>query len=157
MSVPALTLMPPRTIDTKLFGSIDIAPDQIIHAHDGVLGFPACHEWVLLDGARAGTAWLQSAEHPALAFLLADPFSAFEGYAVELAPAELERIGATEASDVAVFAIVTLPGGAGEPATANLAAPIVVDVMARRAVQVIISDGRWSVKAPLALGALTPS
>lgn len=155
MSFPALTLMPRRAIETKLFGSIEIAPDQVLHTSDGVLGFPACREWVLLDGARPGTAWLQSAEHPALAFLLADPFSAFEGYAVELAMPELDRIGASEASDVAVFAIVTLPGAPNEPATANLAAPIVVDVTARRAAQVIISDGRWSVKAPLAPGALS--
>ena len=154
MSPPAATLMPTRAIPTKLFGTIEVTPEQVIHTSEGVLGFPACREWVLLDGARPGTAWLQSGEHPSLAFLLADPFTAFEGYAVDLAPPELERLGATEASDVAVFAIVTLPGASGEPATANLAAPIVVDVSARRAAQVVISDGRWSVKAPLAAGAL---
>ncbi|MBI3789772.1 MAG: flagellar assembly protein FliW [Gemmatimonadetes bacterium] len=155
MTPAALSIAPPRAIATKLFGTIEVESDQVVHTPEGVLGFPACREWVLLDGARPGTAWLQSAEHGALAFLLADPFTAYEGYAVDLSSKELERLGASETSDIAVFAIVTLPAREGEPATANLAAPVVVDVGARRAAQVIISDGRWSVKAPLAPSALS--
>lgn len=149
----ALPIAPMRQIPTRLFGTLEVDAEQLLQAPEGILGFPTCHEWALLDGARPGTAWLQSAEHEALAFLLVDPFTAFEGYAVELSPRELARLGATEASDIAVFAIVTL-GAKGQPATANLAAPVVVDVGARRAAQVIISDGRWSVKAPVPAEAL---
>ena len=149
MSLPALSIAQPRQVATKLFGTLDVEAEHVLHATEGLCGFPACHEWVLLDGARAGTAWLQSVEHPTLAFLLADPFTAFEGYAVDLAQTELDRLGADEASDIAVFGIVTLPLQAGEPASVNLAAPLVIDVDARRVVQVIISDGRWSVRANL--------
>jgi flagellar assembly factor FliW len=155
MTPSTLSLAPSRALATKLFGTIEVEADQMVQTPEGVIGFPACREWVLLDGARPGTAWLQSAEHGALAFLLADPFTAFDGYAVDLSTKELERLGASETADIAVFAIVTLPAREGEPATANLAAPVVVDVSGRRAAQVIISDGRWSVKAPIAPGALS--
>ena len=154
MSLPALSIVRTRTVATKLFGPLEIEPHQILRTKHGVLGFPACREWVLLDGARSGTAWLQSLEHGTLAFLLVDPFTAVEGYAVDLATRELEQLGASEASEIAVFAIVTLPLAEDEAPTANLAAPIVVDVRGQRAAQLIISDGRWSVKAPLGVGAL---
>ncbi len=149
MSAPALSISRPRQIATKLFGNIQVDAENLVRTDEGLFGFPACREWVLLEGARRSTAWLQSAEHPELAFLLADPFTAVEGYAVDLATRELDMIGATEASDVAVFAIVTVADRKGDCPTANLAAPIVLDVGGRRAAQVIISDGRWSVKAPL--------
>ena len=151
MSSPELTLSAPRSIPTKLFGTISIEADQVVRTEEGVLGFPACREWVLLDGATPGTAWLQSMEHAPLAFLLADPFEAVPQYVMDVAPADMERLHATESSQVVVFAIVTLPAHAAASATANLAAPIVVNVTARRASQVIVSDGRWGVRTPIAL------
>lgn len=154
MSSPALTVSAPRSVPTKLFGTIVIDSDQVVRTDDGVLGFPACREWVLLDGAAPGTAWLQSVEHPPLAFLLADPFEAVPRFVMDLAPAEMERLQVTATSQVVVFAIVTLPTHAAASATANLAAPIVINVTERCASQVIMSDGRWGVRTPITLPAV---
>ncbi|MBI2795770.1 MAG: flagellar assembly protein FliW [Gemmatimonadetes bacterium] len=151
--LPAATTVA-RRIDTELFGAIAVTDDQLLTFAEGPLGFPACTQWVLLGGATAGTAWLQSAEHAPLAFLLVDPFVAFEGYAVDLSPMELARLGATRASELAVFAIVTLPESREAPVTANLLGPVVINIHGRTGAQLVTSSDTWSVKEPFALEAL---
>ena len=143
-----------RHIETKLFGALEIRDDQLLTFDEGPLGFPACKEWILLTGATMGTAWLQSAEHAPLAFMLVDPFVAFDGYAVDLSSADLGRLGATRAADLAVFAIVTLPATREAPVTANLLGPVVINVQGRSGAQLVTNSDRWSVKEPFALTAL---
>ena len=153
-ATPPGALFAVRHIETKLFGALDFSDEQLLTFDEGPLGFPACKEWILLTGATAGTAWLQSAEHAPLAFLLVDPFVAFDGYEVNLSPVELGRLGATRASDLAVFAIVTLPDSREAPVTANLLGPVVINVHGRCGAQVVTSSDRWTVKESFALGAL---
>lgn len=143
-----------RHVETELFGTLDVRDEQLLTLDEGPLGFPACKEWILLLGATAGTAWLQSAEHAPLAFLLVDPFAAFDGYVVDLSPTELGRLGAARVSELAVFAIVTLPESREAPVTANLLGPVVINVRARCGAQLVTSSDRWSVKESFALDAL---
>ncbi|MBI1809676.1 MAG: flagellar assembly protein FliW [Gemmatimonadetes bacterium] len=141
-----------RTIPTELFGPLDIAEEHIIEFSEGILGFPACHGWVLIDGAKPGTAWLQSVEYSALVFLLADPFVFFEGFTAELSPTELRRLDAREPGQLAVFAIVTLPERRSGDATANLQGPIIINVHSRRGAQVVLGESSWSVRQPISFG-----
>jgi flagellar assembly factor FliW len=138
-----------RTVSSVLLGALTVTEDQLFTFGDGLLGFPTCREWVLIQGAKAGTAWLQSVDHGALAFLLVDPFVMFEGYSAELSPAEVRRLEASDPSHLAVFAIVTLPASRSESATANLQGPVVVNVRDRRGAQVVLSEGPWSVRQAL--------
>lgn len=138
-----------RSVLTKLFGPVDYSEHQVVSFAKGLLGFPSCHAWLLMDGAKPGTAWLQSTEHGALAFLLVDPFMTFEGFTADLAPADVRRLDARDPADLAVFAIVTLPAGRGDEATANLQGPIVINVQARCGAQVVLSEGRWDLREPI--------
>ncbi len=147
LAVPAAG--PRRTIATELFGALDVAEEHLITFQEGILGFPACHTWVLIDGAKLGTAWLQSAEHSTLVFLLADPFVFFEGFAAELSPTELLHLEARDASQLALFAIVTLPASRADQATANLQGPVVINVHSGRGAQVVLGDTAWSVRQPI--------
>jgi flagellar assembly factor FliW len=79
-------------------------------------------------------------------FFLVDPFVFFDGFALDLSPSEAGRLGASDASQMAVFAIVTFPATRDEPATANLQGPIVINVAHRHAAQVIVSEGPWGVR-----------
>ena len=145
---------PTRTIVTELFGTLEVRTEHLIEFREGLPGFPECLRWVLIDGAKPGTIWLQSADHRALAFVLVDPFPHFDGFAVDLTPSELRRLGAENATQVAVFAIVTLPAARELPATVNLQAPVVVDLAQRRAAQIVVSDSAWTVREPLELSRL---
>jgi len=147
--------MPPRRVlRTDLFGALDISDNDLIEFSDGLLGFPECRSWALLRGTKDGSAWLQSADHSALVFLLVDPFVFFEGFAAELSDGELRRLRAKDAGEIAVFTIVTLPGP-GEPTCyANLQGPVVVNIAAHRGIQVVFGEGPFGVRAPIPLAAL---
>jgi flagellar assembly factor FliW len=143
-----------RQIRSELFGTLDITEDELIEFSDGLLGFPTCRSWALLRGTKDGTAWLQSAEHATLVFLLVDPFVFFDGYSAELSPGELHRLKASDSSEIAVFAIVTLPGAGTDTCTANLQGPVVLNLVSRRGVQVVFGEGPFGIRAPIALEAL---
>jgi flagellar assembly factor FliW len=139
------------TVRSDLLGPIEVRDDQVLRFDDGLAGFTACTKWILIDGARAGTAWLQSADVSSLAFLLIDPFLYFDDFFLDLSPQDLRRVGADDAARVAVFAVVTLPATRAEPATANLQGPIVINVAGRRAVQIVLDDSPWGVRQPFQL------
>jgi flagellar assembly factor FliW len=116
---------------------------------EGLLGFSLCRKWTLLAGKKPGTAWLQSEDRRGLAFMLIDPFRAFEGYTAHLGPAEIERLDAKDPAHIAVFAIVTPPSGDAVESTANLMGPLVINVSAGLGAQVVSDEGRWSVRQPI--------
>ncbi len=144
----------PSTVVTHLFGAIDIQEEQLLEFREGLLGFSLCRRWLLIQGKKPGTAWLQSADHGSLAFMLIDPFMAFDGYTAHLGPMEIAQLDAQDPSQIAVFAIVTLPSMDAPEPTANLRGPVVINVKARRGAQVVASEGTWSVRQPLPAVAL---
>ncbi len=150
----ALALPARRQVRSDLFGTLDITDDEIIEFRDGLLGFPQCRSWALLRGSKSGTAWLQSADHSTLVFLLVDPFVFFDGYSAELSEGELHRIRAKDAGEIAVFAIVTLPTAGEEVCTANLQGPLVMNLVARSGIQVVFGEGPFGIRAPIPLDSL---
>lgn len=143
-----------RQVSSDLFGTLEITENECIHFPDGLLGFPECHGWALLLGTKEGTAWLQSTDHPALVFLLVDPFVFFEDYAVDLAPSDLRMLAAASAAQVAVFAIVTLPTHQQEVCTANLRGPLLLNLEGRLGAQIVLDNTDVSVTHELSLDRL---
>jgi flagellar assembly factor FliW len=133
-----------------VLGPLTAGREQTIHFPVGLFGFPDCHSFALVPAARQGLFWLQSLEHGALAFLLVDPFVAFEGYAVDVGSADLLALQVTDASEVAVLAVVTLPATRDEPPTVNLQGPIIFNVALRRGRQAVLARDA-DLRAPLDL------
>ena len=140
------TESPRITYPTELFGPLRASAEHVLVFQDGLLGFPTCTRWMLLEGVRTGTAWLQSLDHMALAFLLVDPFIAFDEFAVELGSADIRRLGTTGDNDVLVWAMVTVPAASDMPITANLRGPIVIDVRTRRGMQLVLPESTWGLR-----------
>jgi flagellar assembly factor FliW len=144
----------PSTVVTRLFGTINVQEEQLLDFRDGLFGFSLCRRWLLIEGKKPGTAWLQSADHGALAFMLIDPFMAYEGYTAHLGATEIQQLEAEDPSQIAVFAIVTLPSSDAPEPTANLRGPVVINVRARLGVQLVAGEGTWGVRQPLPSAAL---
>lgn len=144
-----------RQVRSELFGTLELTEEECIHFPDGLLGFPECHGWALILGSKEGTAWLQSTEHPALVFLLVDPFIFFEGYAVDLSPSDLRTLVASSASQIAVFAIVTLPTDPQTNCTANLRGPLLLNLIGRRGAQIVLDNTDLSITHELPLSRLS--
>jgi flagellar assembly factor FliW len=92
---------------------------------------------------------LRSLEEPAVRFLCAAPTPFFPDYAFELDEAECADLDLRDEADALVLVLLTI--GHGEaPTTANLLAPVVVNVRTRAAAQVILSGTDWPVRAAVA-------
>lgn len=142
---------PAMTVHSELLGPLAVAPEEVVAFPSGLFGFPECRGFVLVQGGRAGTYWLQSAEHGALAFLLVDPFLFFDDYAVDLGPADRAELEVEAASDVMVLTIVTLPRTRREPPTTNLQGPLALNLRTRRGKQVAVSEREWGLRVPVDL------
>ena len=147
--VPVAPPTMPATVVSQVLGALQVAPEQVLLFPEGLLGFPACREFVLVPAGRDGLFWLQSLEHGALTFLLADPFRFVPGYAVELPPDESPTPASEDARDVMVLAILTLPQSRSELPTANLQGPVVLDLRHRRGRQVVLPDAAHSLRQPV--------
>jgi flagellar assembly factor FliW len=136
-------------IATKYFGTLECEETALFYFAEGLPAFE--DETLFAPVERAEEApllFLQSARRPDLCFLtfpvrVADPI-----YELAVAPEDLEALDlATDRQPVIgeeALALALLSVAAGRPATANLMAPIVVNLKSRRALQAIRRDQRYS-------------
>jgi len=122
-------------VQTTRFGPIEIATDDLIRFAEGLPGFQECRDWVLLaDGRSAALAWLQSVDHPEIAFAVVSPGRYVPGYRLHVARRELEPLGF---EDLRAARVVVIVGKTGRSITLNLKAPVVLNLDRRLGRQVI--------------------
>lgn len=136
-------------IETRALGRVRIREDQLVRLTRPMPGFGGCERFAVLDAdPEAPFRWFQSVERPDLCFLMADPSRLFPDYRPEFAPsvlAELQWEGAGAPEVAAVLTIPADPSGA----TANLAAPLVLNRTKGLARQVILEGAGYPTRAPL--------
>lgn len=135
-------------IETRQFGILTYAPEQIIHFAAGLPGFEECHDFLLHQEEAMGVfVFLQSLTDGNLSFVTLPAEQLEENYELSLSRddlAQLEMDALPSPGEVICLAILQLnPGGA----TANLAAPIVISM--GRGTQAIRQDRRYSASQPV--------
>ena len=143
------------TVQSDLLGELQIRSSESMYFANGLLGFPECRRFALVRAEHDGFFWLQSMDYSALVFLLVDPFVAVNGYSIDVAPTQLAELGAYRPADIALLSVVTLPGHAGESATANLQGPIAINFATHSAKQLVLSETDFGVRVPIDLKQLT--
>lgn len=147
MTTAALPTAAPVTVDSQVLGTIQVTSGDLMTVPAGLFGFPDAKRFALLPTPREGLFWLQSLDFSALAFLLVDPFPYFpDRYRIDLGSSELTKLGSPAASDLLVLSIVTMPTRRGEACTANLQAPLLINLRDRHAFQSIRPDDGFSVR-----------
>jgi flagellar assembly factor FliW len=132
-------------VRTKPYGEIDIEEKQRIAIPRGLFGFEDLHDFALFDARQEPFYWLQSLERVEVAFVLIDPHFFRPDYTPDVDPQELEEIGITNAEDMLVLTIVTIPASAARM-TANLQGPIIVNLRTHVARQSISTNPQWGVR-----------
>jgi len=126
-------------VKTLFWGNIEIEDEYKIRFISPILGFEEEKEFVLIkEQEDSPFYWLQSLRTPELAFLLADPFVFFPEYTVELDESYKDR-------NIAIYVIVSLNENF-KLSTANLVAPIVVDVDTKEASQIILENSLYTTR-----------
>jgi flagellar assembly factor FliW len=137
-------------IETTRFGALDIDEARVLTFPGGLPGFEASRRFVLVPHGRGGSSafeWLQSVEEGALAFLVMRPHQIFSTYQPRIPVAELEAIGLDKGGPSPVlYTVLTVPKGDPAGMTANLLAPIVINLDARVARQVIVNNEEYSLR-----------
>jgi flagellar assembly factor FliW len=136
-------------IQTKYFNEITIEEKNIIHFEHGIPGFLEEKQFVLLPLTEDNVYYvLQSVQTSELAFVVTNPFLFFKDYDFNLDDATVEQLEIKDATDVAVYSILTLQDPF-EKTTANLQAPIIINTKNNHAKQVILNDEKYTTKHPL--------
>jgi flagellar assembly factor FliW len=135
------------TIQGTRFGDIDYTTEDLISFPEGLIGFPAATEFVILNH-RPDSAfrWLQSINDPALAFLVAQPEKYVPDYAPVLSEKDARILQIDAETPVMMFATANIPKGAPAEMTLNLAGPIVVNALSRVGRQVVLEDALYTVR-----------
>lgn len=112
-------------------------------------GFPEDDAFTLVRLDETGTLCrLRSLSHDGLQFLVVPAVTFFPDYAPVVADDVVEALEIAAAADVLVLLIVRAAATLAET-TANLRAPLLVNVKTRKAAQVVLDDADLPLAAPL--------
>ncbi len=112
-------------------------------------GLPGISRYRLRSLEPSGVLFSLEAEDGGVSLLLGAPWAFFPDYAPVLSDEDVDVLGLARAEDALLFVVLT----AGETAagsTANLLAPIVLNQVDDRALQVLLTGSELPVRAPLA-------
>jgi flagellar assembly factor FliW len=142
------------SVETKYFGTLPYAEESVFKFPLGVPAFDDEKAFVLIETAEsAPLVFLQSLCRANLCFL-AFPIQVVDrNYALAIAPEDLEALDLetgrqpTVGAEVVVLVLISLNDGF--VATANLMAPVVLNVKTRRGLQAIRRDRVYSHQQPV--------
>ncbi|GIL16701.1 MAG: flagellar assembly factor FliW [Oligoflexia bacterium] len=136
-------------IQTTRFGQIEVQTEDLIQFPEGIVGFPDLNTFVLLDDPNDDIfAWLQSCNEPAIAFPVLEPELFAENYKVVLTKSDYEGLKMQNMERARQFCIVTIPDDPTKM-TANMKAPIIVNVPLRIARQCVLQDNGLAIREPI--------
>lgn len=126
---------------TTRFGTFDITDEAVLTFPSGLLGFPDCRRYVILDhDTDAPIKWLQSLDDPALAFVIIDPALFHPAYRADISPEALAEVQGREGDGLTIAVILTIPSDDPGRITANLRGPLLMNPRTKRCKQLVLSD-----------------
>jgi flagellar assembly factor FliW len=132
--------------DTVTVTDTELPVIELVHP---MPGFPDLHKFALVQLDDAGRlSSLTSLEQPDLRFLVAPPAPFFPDYEPEVDDEVVSELGIEQVEDVLLLVVLNAGASLAET-TANLAAPVLVNTVTRRAAQVILDGPGLPVAAPL--------
>ena len=137
-------------IQTSRFGEIEVNEASTVTMPEGLIGFQDRYRYVIIrHSTDSPFYWFQSLDDPDLAFVIVDPLLFKPDFQIPMPRALLRAMEAENHQDLSVFVIVTIPKGRPEDMTANLLGPLVVNIKARLARQLVLDDARYSHRHPI--------
>lgn len=133
-------------VETTRFGAIDVDENDIITFPEGMLGFSKIHQYVIVERTDESIfVWLQALKKASVAFPLLEPQLFEMNFRVELEDPDRKLLKLDDLKKAKVFSIVTIPS---DPAkmTANLKAPIIINLKKRLAKQVILHQAEYPIR-----------
>lgn len=138
-------------IDTRIFGTVDIAEDRIINFPSGIVGFPDLKQFAIIHDEEKGPnaiRWMQSVQEPNFAMPVMDPLLVLAEYNPVVDDELLKNIGTLTEDNTLVLVTVTVPSDITKM-TVNLQAPFVINADEKKAAQIIVDTDKYPVRFPI--------
>ncbi|TDO94442.1 flagellar assembly factor FliW [Halanaerobium saccharolyticum] len=133
-------------IMTRDFGKIEIDKSDIISFNSGLPGFEKLEEFILLPLAEESPfIIMQSVEDPDIAFVTVEPGNLIQNYEFEISDKTEKKLKIESVSNLLILNIITIKDDF-KNSTANLSAPIVINLEEKLGQQVILDDQRYQVR-----------
>jgi flagellar assembly factor FliW len=133
-------------IETKYHGLIEVQKEEVIRFPNGLPGFIEEKEFTVIPFTEDGTFYiLQSIQTPGLGFVMTNPFTLYPDYDFNLENQVVDVLELESAEEVTVYTVLTL----ADPfhlTTANLQAPVVLNVKKKIGKQVILTGSPYQTK-----------
>jgi flagellar assembly factor FliW len=134
-------------IETTRFGRISVDESRVLSLPRGLLGFPSYTRYALIQtNSENYFFWLQCVDEPNLAFVVTDPAIFFKDYHVPLKEEVTQELNLADEQAMQTFVICNK---VGDWLTGNLLGPIVVNVANCQAMQVVLTEKKWTTRQPL--------
>ena len=132
--------------ESRRVGIIEVEKSDIV-TFEPLPGFPGRTQFVVMEHDEGSEmAWLVSMEDPDLAFVVAAPWTFFPNYDPPVEREHLATLGIEKRSEVELLSIVTL---SGKSIYMNLAAPLLINAITRRGLQLISDNPRYPTRAAI--------
>lgn len=129
-------------VETYLFGSVEVAPENVITFPKGLVGFEDLRRFMLVhesDKGEPSSYTLQSVESPEVAFQIVDPAALGFTYEVVLSDEESAVLQGPQAGDVVVMLILFKKDEENQAFGASLRAPLLINTEARVGLQKLMT------------------
>lgn len=131
-------------IETKFYGNIEVEENRVLNFKNGIPGFEQLKKFAVIDVEDSEyLKCLQSLEKIEVCLMMISPWEYFKEYEIELSDEDIEELIIKNENDVLVYNIVTVRESG---ITANLAAPIIINVINNNAKQIILSNPNYSIR-----------
>ncbi|MCB0325301.1 MAG: flagellar assembly protein FliW [Bdellovibrionales bacterium] len=131
---------------TTRFGELEVRGSSVITVINGVIGFPQSTRYTLLE-YNPPFSWLQSVEHPELAFVVVNGAEFGDGYRFPV-PFGDRDMELGENDDLAIVNLVSVRPDPTQT-TVNLKAPLLVNLRNMKGKQIVLDDPKFPIRMPL--------
>ena len=135
-----------KKIETSRFGSVSYSEEEILFFPRGIPAFESHHDWILAGADDSAVKWLQSLDDGDLALPVTSPDAVQPDYNARIPEDELRLVGSVNPQDLALLIVVSIPDSAPWNMTANLRAPILINLKSHKAVQVIALNEDYPIR-----------
>ncbi len=138
-------------IKTKYYGEIEINKEQIINFTEGIPGFLDEKQYIMIRDEETEFTFFQSLKTEDLCFITLPPAYIVGDYSFELNKQTVLKLELENAEDVLVYSILNIPEDY-KKMTANLRAPLIVNVKNNKGIQELLDDEKFALKHPVYKG-----
>jgi flagellar assembly factor FliW len=135
-----------ESVLSSRFGEISFSEEDVLFFPRGIPAFEKSHRWILAGDEDNAVKWLQNVDNGALALPVTSPDAVMPDYNAKIPEDDLDLVGSRDVGDLAMLIVVSIPESEPWNMTANLRAPILVNLKSRRAVQVIALNEEYPIR-----------